>query len=533
MGTLEGVSAEQQPRSGSFDIRAYGAVGDGNQLNTEAIQAAIDACAEGGGGTVYFPAGRFLSGTIYLKSNVTLHLDAGAVLLGSTNLDDYPVEVPEHRSFADNYMDKSLIYAEKVENVSIRGSGIIDGQGGCPAFQLVIIPGRKYYIEERPEVIRSLANNFKERPAIVRMIECENITVKDITFKDAASLVQWYLACEDVTIDGISVHSVANHNNDGIDIDNCEKVRIANCEIRTGDDAIVLKSTSNRICKNVTVTNCILSSGSNGFKCGTESNGGFQDITVDNCTIYETGNGGISLELVDGGTFDRVSVSNITMRDASGGIFIRLGNRARSFKEGMERPGMGSMSNIIISNVQAIGVHKFGCSITGLPGFPVKNVTLENIRMKYNGGGTQADADRAIPELPEAYPEFKMFGMLSSYGFFVRHVENLRFQNLDLDFEDEDYRPAVIFEDVHGLDLSGFAAKPPEGGGPTVRFHNVRNALIHGCRVPSGTNTFLNIDGEQTEKVRLIGNDLTGAKKAFERDPPVTRKNVQMEGNLP
>lgn len=469
--------AGSQSAKGIFDVRDYGAIGDGATLDTKAIQSAIDACVQNGGGKVYLHSGSFLSGTIYLKSNVTLYIEAGAVLLGSTDLKDYPVTVSEYRSYTDNYTDKSLIYAEKAENISIAGSGVIDGQGGSPSFKFGR-PSREYY---------------KQRPFIIRVIECKNVAIRDVTIRNSPMWVQHYLACDNVLIDGITVRSKVNQNNDGIDIDACSNVRISNVDVDSGDDAIVLKSTADRPCRNVTITNSVLSSYANALKMGTESNGGFQNITISNCTLYDTRGSGIALELVDGGVFDQVSVSNITMDNVRSAIFIRLGNRARPFtakgpggptgtftvEEGSAMPGMGSMSNIIISNVQAIGVSKVGCSITGLPGFPVENVTLENIRIRYEGGGSLEDAAREVPERAEAYPGSGMFGTLPAYGFFVRHVKNVRFNRVDLEFADADRRPALVFDDVDGAVLDQFKAQRAAGIRYDVRLlDNVRNFSV-------------------------------------------------------
>ncbi len=469
--------AQTKAAEAIFDVRDYGAVGDGVTLDTKAIQSAVDACAQSGGGKVYLHSGSFLSGTIYLKSNVTLYIEAGAILLGSTDLKDFPVTVAEYRSYTDNYTDKSLIYAEKAENISIMGRGVIDGQGGSPSFKFGR-PSRDYY---------------KKRPYMIRIIECTNVFVRDVTIQNSPMWVQHYLACDNVLIDGITVRSKVNQNNDGIDIDCCSNVRISNCDVDSGDDAIVLKSTADRPCRNVTITNCVLSSYANALKMGTESNGGFQNITISNCTLYDTRGSGIALELVDGGVFDRVSVSNITMDNVRSAIFIRLGNRARPFtakgpggsrgtftaKEGSAKPGMGSMSNIIISNVQATGVSKVGCSITGLPDFPVENVTLENIRIRYEGGGSLEDAAREVPEKAEAYPEYGMFGTLPAYGFFVRHVKNVRFNRVDLEFADADRRPALVFDDVDGAVLDQFKAQRAAGNKYDVRLlDNVRNFSV-------------------------------------------------------
>ncbi|MHC4808427.1 MAG: glycoside hydrolase family 28 protein, partial [Planctomycetota bacterium] len=247
-----------------YDVCDYGARTDGKTLCTKSIQRAIDECARDGGGTVYFPRGTFLSGTIYMKSGVTLRLDVGCTLLGSADLKDYPPTVQAFRSYTDNYTDKSLIYGENLERIAITGKGTIDGQG------------------------QAFKGPYKVRPYMIRFIQCRNVTVENVTIRNSPMWVQHYLACDDVRISGITVRSVVNANNDGINIDSCHRVIISDCNIRSGDDAIVLKSTSARPCRNVTVSNCVLSTRCNALKMGTESNGGFENIVITGCSIYDT-----------------------------------------------------------------------------------------------------------------------------------------------------------------------------------------------------------------------------------------------------
>ncbi|MFQ6034360.1 MAG: glycoside hydrolase family 28 protein [Sedimentisphaerales bacterium] len=407
-----------------YDIRDYGAKPDGKTLCTRAIQKAIDECARDGGGTVYLPPGRYLAGTIYMKSGVTLKLDAGCTLLGSTDLKDYPPTVPAFRSYTDNYTDKSLIYGENLERIAIIGRGIIDGQGG------------------------SFKGPYKVRPYMIRFIQCRNVMVSDVTIKNSPMWVQHYLACDDVRISGITVRSHVNRNNDGINIDSCHRVIISDCNIDSGDDAIVLKSTSARPCKNVVVSNCVLRSTCNALKMGTESNGGFQNIVITGCSIYDTRLAGVALEIVDGGIMDRVVVSNITMTKIGAPIFLRLGNRARPFKKDMEKPGIGILRNVTISNIEATGANPTGCAISGLPEAKIENVTISNVRLSFAGGGTKEDAVRSIPEKPDAYPEYSMFGRLPAYGFYCRHVKGLRISNVQLQLLKPDQRHAIVFEDV-------------------------------------------------------------------------------------
>jgi len=483
-----------------YDVCDYGARTDGKTLCTKSIQRAIDQCARDGGGTVYFPVGTFLSGTIYMKSNVTLRLGEGSTLLGSADLKDYPPTVQAFRSYTDNYTDKSLIYGENLERITITGRGIIDGQG------------------------QAFKGPYKVRPYMIRFIQCRNVTVEDVTIRNSPMGVQHYLACDDVRISGITVRSVVNANNDGINIDSCQRVIISDCNIRSGDDAIVLKSTSARPCRNVVVSNCVLSTRCNALKMGTESNGGFENIVITGCSIYDTRLAGIALEIVDGGTMDRVVVSNITMNKVGAPIFLRLGNRARPFKTDMEKPGIGTLRNVTISNIEATGANATGCAISGLPEAVIENVTLSNIRLSFAGGGTKEDASRAIDEKPTAYPEYSMFGRLPAYGFYCRHVKGLKMLNVQLQLAKGDRRHALVFEDVEDALIDGLDAPCSPGAGSILRLTDVKGAFIRGCRPAAGTDVFLKLQGAQSENVVLAGNDLNGVSKVVERarDVPET-----------
>ncbi len=411
------------------DIIQFGAVPDGKTLCTEAIQKAIDDRFARGGGTVVIPPGRFLTGTLVLKSRVHLWLEPGAVILGSTRLSDFPEKRPAFRSFTDTYTDKSLIYAENADNISIGGHGIIDGQG-------------KSFKGPYP---------YKIRPYLIRIISCRDVSVTDIELRDSPMWVQHYLDCDRVLIRGVRVHSQVNNNNDGIDIDCCNRVRISDCEIVSGDDAIVIKSTADRPCRNVTITNCSLSTHCSALKLGTESNGGFEDITVSNCVIYDTRLAGIAVEMVDGGLLDRVAFSNITMNRVGAPIFVRLGDRARPFIENGPTPGKGRLRNVSISGVLASQCGPIGCAISGIPGHNIENVAIENVRLEFQGGGKKREDE--IPEFPEKYPELTMFGKLPAYGFYCRHVKGIRFRGVDVSLAKPDERPAMICQDVTGLEL--------------------------------------------------------------------------------
>ncbi len=490
-----------------YDVRDFGAKADGQTLCTKAIQAAIDKCSAAGGGTVYLPPGSFLSGTIYLKTGVTLHLDTGCTLLGSTNLQDYPPTVPAFRSYTDNYTDKSLIYGEKLERIAITGRGVLDGQGA--AFK----------------------GPYKVRPYMIRFIECRDVAVEGVTIRNSPMWVQHYLACDDVRISGITVKSHVNANNDGIDIDSCRRVTITGCNVDSGDDAIVLKSCSARPCQDVVVSGCVLRSTCNALKMGTESNGGFRNIVLTGCAIYDTRLAGVALEIVDGGAMDRIVVSDLTMTGVGAPIFLRLGHRARPFQEGMATPGLGSMKNITISNIEATGANATGCAIAGLPEARIENVTLSNIRLSFAGGGTAEQASRAIPEEAQKYPEYGMFGRLPAYGFYGRHVDGLKLTNIQLQLAGADKRHAVVFDDVRNAAFDGLDAAWSDGAASSLRLTDVQDVWIRGCRPAPGMDVFLKVQGAKTAGVTLMGNDLRGVKKAVEADEGVTKTAVAQIAN--
>lgn len=514
-----------------YDVRQYGAQGNGQLLDTVSIQAAIDEATTAGGGTVHVPAGTYLTGALVLKDNVTLHLHAGATLLGSANIANYA----SHRS---------LIHAEGARHIAIIGRGIIDGQGG------IVTQNGQSGLDEK-ETLQAA----RERGKNIDFTRCQNVRIEGITLRNSPTWMQHYFECENVVIDGITVHNHCNHYNDGVDIDNCRNVRISNCRISSGDDAIVLKSRSAQSCENVTITNCIVSSHSNGIKLGTESHGGFRNITVTNCVVVPVGPtqpqhngarqglGGIVLATVDGAVLEQVTVSNIAIRGTVAPIFLRLGNRGRKLRPDMPAPPIGSLRHVVISNIVATGASSVGCAIAGLPGHPIENLTLSDISLGFGAptgflnydqiapGGTPEDVKRAIPERSDAYPECNIFGKLPAYGFYARHVEGLTLRNVRLRWIQHDQRPAVYCDDVQNLSMDTLHAESAEDAAPVILLTDVHTALIRGCIAAPGTNTFLGLQGK-TAAVSLIGNDLTHAANVADFGPGVPARALFKRANV-
>ena len=484
----------------AYNILDFGAIPDGNTLCTQVIQNAVDQCAQSGGGTIYFPAGTWLTGTIYLESHITLRLDSGCLLLGSKEKEDYGRPRKLHSTEGETFSYWAIIAGKDLKNISICGRGTIDGRG----------------------------ENFKykngPRPKNLYLENCSDVLIEGIGMRSAGSWMQHYRQCDRLTIRDIKVFNHVSYNNDGLNIDSCRDVIINGCRVDSDDDAIVLKSLSLNPCVNITISDCIISSHCNSIKMGTESGGGFQNINVTNCTICspryskviygrQRGLAGVALEIVDGGTLDGVTISNLTIKGVTVPIFMRLGNRARLYEKDQSKPDIGKFQNVIISNIVATNCSKIGCSITGLPAHNIENVTLTNIHLGFEGTGTKEDASREISEKPTSYPESIMFGTLPSYGFFCRHVKGLKFQHVQLETSSPDYRHAIVFDDVDKAVIDSLDAPFAPKAAGMIRCINSWNIFIRNCQPPNLTKLFLDLDGSRTENILLLSNDLSYVKE--------------------
>ncbi len=475
----------------TLNIRHYGATGDGKTMDTAAIQKTIDAASAAGGGTVVFPPGTYLSGSINIKSHVKLQLDKGATLLGSPNQADY-------RKL--NY--HALLLANEQEDIGIFGEGVIDGQG-----RILDLNTRHIMPQRNPPFA-----DETHRPFIINFRNCRNVTVRGITLKESSCWVQLYRNCDHVTIENITVRTAATITNDGIDLDGCTHAVVRNCDIDSEDDGICLKSTD-RACDDILVENCRVRSSCNAVKFGTASVGGFKNITIRNLEIYDTYISAFALEIVDGGTMENVNISNIKITDTANPLFIRLGHRNT-------KGAVGTVSGVTISDLTAeipdrppsemtkrpsdwkCGVTKLvTASITGLPGYPVKGVTLKNITILYGGIGDKPNpAHRqwnnlsAIPECADGYPESTKFGTLPAWGLYIRHAEGIKLDNVTFRVKAKDYRPALVCDDVNTLQLNGLKIQSA-GTEPVIVLNNVNGAKIVNSPAPSTAIPFIKKTG--------------------------------------
>jgi len=476
------VSAAGNAAAGSagvFNVKDYGAKADGKTLDNDSINKAIIACNKAGGGTVYFPAGTYLSGSIRLKSNVALYLDMGAKILGAANdIDAYDHYLPNpydmYQDFGHSHWRNSLIWGENLENIAILGPGEINGGGMTHGWNYTPVQG--------------------DGDKAIALKLCRNILIKDITIAHGGHFAILPTGCDNMVIDNVKVDT----NRDGINIDCCRNVKITNCTINTpDDDGIVPKSSFalgyKKDTENLVVANCIITGYKEGtmldgtfipnkkrncgkLKFGTESNGGFRNVTITNC-VFENSEG-LSFLSVDGAIMENITVSNIAMNNIHHApIFMRLGSRLR----GPNEPPVGRIRNIKLSNIVATDVDStYASIISGIPGHLIEDITLSNIKIVYRGGGTKADAQRVVPEKESRYPDSPMFGKMPAYGFYCRHVKNLKFDNVEISYEKDDAKHAFVFEDIQGLILDRVKAKLPTEGTEPIKFNGVSDLHMRG-----------------------------------------------------
>jgi polygalacturonase len=519
-------AAPSSPAAGSFDVRTFGATGDGKTFDTAAIDKTIDAAAAAGGGTVLFPAGNYLSYSIHLKSHVTLQLESGATIVAADPAADgggghdlpEPNQWDMYQDFGHSHFHNSLIWGEALENIAIVGTGRIWGRGLSKGYG----PGPDAHAPGVGNKAISLKN-------------CHNVLLRDFSILHGGHFGILATGVDNLTIDNLKIDT----NRDGMDVDACRNVRISNCYVNSPwDDGICLKADyslgSAKQTEYVTITNCYVSGcweegtlldgtykkfapdvrvpHTGRIKFGTESNGGFRNITISNC-VFE-GCQGLALETVDGAILEDITVTNISMRDIiTAPIFLRLGNRMR----GPDNTPVGTLKRVIISNIVCSNcVSNLGSIISGIPGHPIEDVKIGNIQVLHQGGGTKEDAAYQPPEYEDMYPEPTMFvggprpsgrgpdgrwipegppragrpprpaaapvipHKMPAHGFYVRHVKGIQFDNIEIRSEKDDVRPAFVLDSVEDADF--FRIKVPHTAEtPVFALHNVSDFAVHMC----------------------------------------------------
>lgn len=454
--------------SADYNVRDFGAAGDGQQLDSPAIDRAIEAAVAAGGGRVVVPAGTYLCGSIHLRSNLQLELAAGAVILGAPQkLNAYdetePYTLGGYQDGGHCYFHNSLLWGEGLTNVTITGHGMINGGGLARDSKLLDkMCGFDHWQHPTTNSLPSVRLGNKA----IALKLCRNVVIRDITIYHGGHFAILVTGCDNLTVDNVTIDT----NRDGIDIDCCRSTTISNCRINSpNDDGLCPKSThalgETRLTEDLTIVNCQVSGFKEGtlidgtrvtrhggygrIKFGTEASGGFRNCTIANCTFHSCR--GLALEEVDGGILENITINNLAMEDVQTyAIYLTTGCRQRT-------PGVTTasrMRHIFISNVVADGVDAMsGIQIMGQTNEPITGVRLENIRLISRGGGTRADAALKPAELGDGYPEPERLGRLPAWGVYARHVRDLELANIHLELQTNDYRPALQFVDVQDLTL--------------------------------------------------------------------------------
>ncbi len=475
-----------------YNVLDFGAKGDGKTNNTKAINAAVEAAAKNGGGTVYFPAGDFLSFTIRMKSKITLFLDQGAVLIGDQEVNGIGYDLPEadawykkFQDFGHSYWKNSLIYGDSLRDIAITGNGMIWGKG--------------LYTYDKPG-IKGSGNKA------IGLKNCFNVTIRDVSILHGGHFCILATGVDNLTIDNVR----ADADRDAFDIDCCKNVRISNCNINSPtDDGLCLKSSFGlgyaKATENVTITNCQVYGYDHGtlmdgtfkkefkdedpkanhsitgrLKMGTESNGGFRNITVSNC-VFEHSRG-ICIETADGGLIEDVVINGITMRDVTDTpFFIRLNARMR----GPEGTPVGVCRRITLSNIIVYDVGgrtKFpglgAGMVIGIPGHYIEDLTLSNIRIICRGGSSKEAINQEVPQNIDVYPDPYRWHTLPAYGMYFRYVKGLSVSNVVLSYMNRDERPPFVLDDVHNASFYHIDAQKGDGA-PQFILKNVTNFSTH------------------------------------------------------
>jgi polygalacturonase len=490
-----GLAGEAMAHAGILNVKLFGATADGQTIDGPAINRAIDAAAAAGGGTVYFPAGTYVSYSIRLKSRVSLYLDQGATIVAAstplegTMSDGYDVAEPQNPEWNDfqdyghNHWHNSLIWGEGIHDFSILGPGLIWGRG---------LSRGHSKDADLPDTTKPGVGN-----KAIALKNCCNVILRDFSILRGGWFGILATGVDNLTIDNLKIDT----NRDGMDFDCCRNVRVSNCTVNSPiDDGICPKSSFAlgypRPTENLTITNCFLTGGyvigsvldgswkrlsddspqQGRIKCGTESNGGFRNITISNCVFEHSC--GFALETVDGALCEDITIVGVAMRGTwNSPLFLRLGARMR----GPTTSEVGTLKRILISNITSYDAAQLPSILSGVPGHPIEDVKISDIYLHQRGGGDAAMARIEAPEREKQYPEPSMFGPLPATGFFVRHVRNLEMSNIEVATAKRDLRPAFALIEVDGADLFRVRVPRPSAA-PAFSLKKVTDFRVFGSQ---------------------------------------------------
>ncbi|HEX9076586.1 MAG TPA: glycoside hydrolase family 28 protein [Anaerolineae bacterium] len=481
-----------------YSILDFGAIGDGSTLSTAAIQSALDTCRRAGGGTVLIPCGKFVTGALFLHDDITLYMDAGSVLLGSENPDDYPI-VDSRWEGRGRQTYAPLITGSGLNRIAITGRGVIDGRGAS------------WWIKHRDKTLRY------PRPRLISFVNCHNVLVEGVTLTNSPSWTINPILCENVTVDKVTILNPPDSpNTDGINPDSCRNVHISNCHVDVGDDCIAIKSgievadrSTLSPCENIAITNCTMVHGHGGVVIGSEMSGNVRHVVVSNCVFIGTDRGiRLKSRRGRGGIVEDVRVTNVSMEDVLCPFTMNLyyhigvkGNKEVSDK----RPhpvdkGTPHFRGIHFSHITAHNAQYAAAFLYGLPEMPVENVSFDNVSVSLASNAHPGEPDMADDVEP-----------MARAGFFARNARGLRLCNVEVIGHSG---PALRLLDVQDVEISASGTRTPAANSPVIELINARGVFVHGSDAPPGTDTFLFVEGESTQAVALSGNNLVRAKRS-------------------
>jgi hypothetical protein len=519
-----------------YNIRQYGAKGDGTTLETTAVQAAIDACHQNGGGIVLVPAGTFQIGTVELKSNVTLHIAAAGKLLGSADGKQYHAvdAIPLTGDSTLNDGNWALLFAVNATNVTIEGSGTIDGQGA------------QFHSAVRGTPPPSGIGGNR-RPYHLLFHRCDRLTVRDIALVDCAYHSIRVIQSKHVHMDSLYIHNRVNGNNDGFHFISAEYVTISNCTVLSQDDACAMFGN----CKFITITNSVFSTRWSVFRFG---GGVAENITISNCVLYDVFGCPIKFQGNEGSRFENISFANLVLQQVTGPIHISLGPRTRqnqNVDEGLQ-PTLAKETRppALARNISFSNIH--GTVTTNPPPLPetkltsdprpgeghscitlnciadaiMENISFDNIHLTFGGGGTAEDAARR--DLPKVAGEYFMLGPMPAYGFYARNSRGLTLHNIRFQVSTPEMRPAVIFDHVEDVAVNGLSVQANPDAESALRCIDSKQILLTAPRLLSSAAVFLQLEGTGNQNIKIDGGDMSKAAAVLAYKNGATKNAIQL-----